>query len=91
MSKLPIVDARVERILLKWGFKVLRQKGSHVFYRHPNGRYTTLYQFAVQIRPIYLLPVESGRSAFSALLLRGGITVRRPADATTSSDRLVKK
>lgn len=43
MSKLPIVDARMfERILLKWGFQVVRQKGSHVFYRHQDGRYTTL-------------------------------------------------
>jgi predicted RNA binding protein YcfA (HicA-like mRNA interferase family) len=40
---LPIVDARTfERILLKWGFLIIRQKGSHVFYRHPDGRYTTL-------------------------------------------------
>lgn len=37
------MDARTfERILLKWGFVVVRQKGSHVFYRHPDGRYTTL-------------------------------------------------
>ena len=43
MSKLPIVDARsFERILLMWGFQVVRRKGSHVFYRHPDGRYTTL-------------------------------------------------
>ncbi len=43
MSKLPIVDARTfERVLLKWGFQVIRQKGSHVFYRYPDGRYTTL-------------------------------------------------
>lgn len=43
MSKLPIVDARtLERILLRWGFQVVRQKGSHVFYRHPDGRYTTI-------------------------------------------------
>ncbi len=43
MSKLPIVDARTfERILLKWGFQIVRQKGSHVFYRHADGRYTTL-------------------------------------------------
>ena len=42
MSKLPIVDARTfERVLLKWGFQIIRQKGSHVFYRHPDGRYTT--------------------------------------------------
>ena len=32
MSKLPIVRARTfERILLKGGFQVVRQKGSHVF------------------------------------------------------------
>lgn len=43
MSKLPIVDARtLERILLQWGFQVVRQKGSHVSYRHPDGRYTTI-------------------------------------------------
>jgi len=43
MSKLPIVDARTfERILLKWGSQIVRQRGSHVFYRHPDGRYTTL-------------------------------------------------
>ncbi|MFZ1659563.1 MAG: type II toxin-antitoxin system HicA family toxin [Flavobacteriales bacterium] len=43
MSKLPVVDARTfERVLFKWGFAVVRQKGSHVFYRHPDGRYTTL-------------------------------------------------
>lgn len=33
MSKLPIVDARsFERILLKWGFVIIRQKGSQVAY-----------------------------------------------------------
>ena len=43
MSKLPIVDARTfDRILQKWGFQIVRQKGSHVFYRHADGRYTTL-------------------------------------------------
>ena len=41
MSKLPIVDARTfERLLMKWGFQAVRQKGSHVFYRHADGRYT---------------------------------------------------
>lgn len=43
MSKLPIVDAQTfEKVLLQLGFKAVRQKGSHVFYRHPDGRYTTL-------------------------------------------------
>ncbi|HEY5314930.1 MAG TPA: type II toxin-antitoxin system HicA family toxin [Pirellulales bacterium] len=43
MSKLPIVNARtMEELLLKLGFAATRQKGSHVFYRHPEGRTTTV-------------------------------------------------
>ena len=32
----------MEKILLNLGFERARQKGSHVFYRHPDGRTTTL-------------------------------------------------
>ena len=43
MSKLPLVDAKTfEKLLLFLGFEIKRQKGSHVFYRHVDGRYTTL-------------------------------------------------
>ena len=43
MSKLPVTDAKsLEKILLKLGFKLMRQKGSHRFYRHYDGRYTTI-------------------------------------------------
>jgi predicted RNA binding protein YcfA (HicA-like mRNA interferase family) len=43
MTRLPIVDfKRMEKVLLKLGFQAERQKGSHVFYRHPDGRTTTL-------------------------------------------------
>ncbi len=43
MSKLPIVDARtMDRILRAFGFTPVRQKGSHAFYRHPDGRTTTV-------------------------------------------------
>jgi predicted RNA binding protein YcfA (HicA-like mRNA interferase family) len=43
MSRLPIVDARtMEKLLFVLGFATVRQKGSHVFYRHPDGRLTTL-------------------------------------------------
>lgn len=43
MSRLPIIDSKsFEKILLKLGFTFIRQKGSHAFYRHPDGRYTTL-------------------------------------------------
>jgi predicted RNA binding protein YcfA (HicA-like mRNA interferase family) len=43
MSKLPVVSAKAfEKILLKLGFEIIRQKGSHRFYKHPDGRYTTI-------------------------------------------------
>jgi len=43
MTRLPIVTAKtLERILLDLGFERVRQKGSHVFYRHPDGRTTTI-------------------------------------------------
>ena len=43
MSKLPVLSAKeFEKILLLIGFVKIRQKGSHAFYRHPDGRYTTL-------------------------------------------------
>ena len=43
MSRLPVVKAaRLEKVLLHLGFLLQRQKGSHKFYRHPDGRYTTI-------------------------------------------------
>ncbi len=43
MSRLPIVNFQtMEKLLLKLGFEAVRQKGSHAFYRHPDGRTTTL-------------------------------------------------
>jgi predicted RNA binding protein YcfA (HicA-like mRNA interferase family) len=32
----------MEKLLLRLGFVRVRQKGSHVFYRHPDGRTTTV-------------------------------------------------
>jgi len=43
MSRFPLTDAKsLERVLLLLGFAFIRQKGSHKFYRHPDGRYTTI-------------------------------------------------
>lgn len=43
MSRLPIVDFKMmEKVLHHLGFVAVRQKGSHVFYRHPDGRTTTV-------------------------------------------------
>lgn len=43
MTRLPVVTFRImEKILLHLGFQAVRQKGSHVFYVHPDGRTTTV-------------------------------------------------
>jgi len=43
LSKLRLIDAnRMERLLFRLGFEKVRQKGSHAFYRHPDGRVTTV-------------------------------------------------
>ncbi|OUL33209.1 hypothetical protein BV372_17105 [Nostoc sp. T09] len=43
MSRLPIVNFKtMEKVLLSLGFEAVRQKGSHVFYRHTDGRTTTV-------------------------------------------------
>ena len=43
MTRLSIVDFKtMEKVLLSLGFQPIRQKGSHVFYRHPDGRTTPL-------------------------------------------------
>ncbi|MBO3460797.1 type II toxin-antitoxin system HicA family toxin [Aetokthonos hydrillicola] len=43
MSRLPIVNFKtMEKVLLHLGFEQARQKGSHVFYKHPDGRTTTV-------------------------------------------------
>jgi predicted RNA binding protein YcfA (HicA-like mRNA interferase family) len=43
MSKLPMANFKtMEKILRRLGFAAVRQKGSHVFYRHTDGRTTTL-------------------------------------------------
>lgn len=43
MSKLPIINCqKMNQILINLGFQKVRQKGSHVFYRHPDGRTTTV-------------------------------------------------
>jgi predicted RNA binding protein YcfA (HicA-like mRNA interferase family) len=43
MTHLPIVDFKtMEKVLFQLGFHNTRSKGSHFFYRHPDGRTTTL-------------------------------------------------
>jgi predicted RNA binding protein YcfA (HicA-like mRNA interferase family) len=43
MSRLPVANFKtMDKILRHLGFTAVRQKGSHVFYRHTDGRTTTL-------------------------------------------------
>ena len=43
MEKLPQLDAiKLSKILKKLGFKFLRQKGSHMFFKHSDGRTTVV-------------------------------------------------
>ena len=43
MTRLPIINFRtMERLLFRLGFERIRQKGSHIFYRHADGRRTTV-------------------------------------------------
>lgn len=42
-GKVPILKARdIMRILHRLGFTAVRQAGSHIFYKHPDGRTTVV-------------------------------------------------
>lgn len=56
MTKLPSLTAKqVIKILLKLGFTKVRQKGSHAFFSHPDGRNT-------------VVPIHSSRTLGKGLL-----------------------
>jgi predicted RNA binding protein YcfA (HicA-like mRNA interferase family) len=58
MSSIPVLKpVEVERILERLGFVLVRQRGSHRQYRHPDGRVTTV-------------PFHQGRDIAPALLQR---------------------
>lgn len=43
MPKLPLIPAKdIFKVLTKLGFEKIRQEGSHVFFRHPDGRTTVI-------------------------------------------------
>lgn len=56
MTKIPVISAKaLERVIIKLGFKKTRQKGSHAFYRHIDGRTTTIpHHKGRDISPILL-------------------------------------
>lgn len=65
----------MEKILLGLGFTRVRQRGSHVFYRHPDGRTTTLPHHSGRdiARPLLreiLHDIELSPEGFASLLGR---------------------
>lgn len=43
MPKLPLLKPeQLARILVKLGFRLVRQEGSHMFFEHPDGRTTVI-------------------------------------------------
>jgi len=78
MSKLPsLTGKRVVQALQKAGFQVIRQKSSHAFLRHPDGRSTLVPLHAGEtigpglLRKI-LRDVEMTRDEFFTLLEKRG-------------------
>jgi predicted RNA binding protein YcfA (HicA-like mRNA interferase family) len=76
VSKLPLLDARqMEKLLGELGFSPVRQRGSHVFYRHADGRTTTLPHHAGQViaRPLLRKVLQDIRltpNEFTAMVAR---------------------
>lgn len=74
MSKLPALKPReLVRVLHRVGFEPIRQKGSHLYMRHPDGRATVVPMHAGEDLPPGLLrsilhDVELTRNEFLELL-----------------------
>lgn len=50
MTKFPLLTAQdLSRILNKLGFELKRQKGSHMFFEHPDGRTTVIPNHAGEV------------------------------------------
>ena len=59
MSKLPQLNAiQLSKILKKMGFEFIRQEGSHMFFRHADGRTTVIPNHpGEEIGPCLLLKI----------------------------------
>ena len=59
MSKLPVVKSKdLEKVLFKLGFNKVRQKGSHAFYRHNDGKCTVIpHHPGRDLSPILVLKI----------------------------------
>jgi len=55
MRLTPIRPQRLEKLLFELGFAPIRQRGSHVFYRHSDGRTTSIpFHGGEDIGPVLL-------------------------------------
>lgn len=75
MAKLPRLDAiQLSKILKKLGFKFIRQRGSHMFFKHTDGRTTVVpYHSKEKIGPgllnkIIKEDIQISRKEFEGLL-----------------------
>ncbi|PKP59670.1 MAG: hypothetical protein CVT88_04925 [Candidatus Altiarchaeales archaeon HGW-Altiarchaeales-1] len=58
MKLAPISPKELEKSIKKLGFEPVRQKGSHVFYRHSDGRTTTIpFHGNQEIGPVLLAKI----------------------------------
>ena len=69
----PISPKKLEKVLLKMGFTPTRQSGSHVFYKHPDGRCTTIpfhgnYEIGVVLLCKILKETKVSREEFERCL-----------------------
>ena len=75
MPKLPLLNAKeLAKVLGKLGFQLLRQEGSHMFFRHPDGRTTVVPNHQGEeidrglLNKIIRKDIQIGRDAFQRLL-----------------------
>ena len=69
----PVKPRKLEKLILRLGFKPLRQKGSHVFYEHPDGRTTTIpfhgdREISAQLLKPIMAEIKLSREEFLKLL-----------------------
>ncbi len=73
MGTIPVLKPReVERLLERVGFVLIRQRGSHRQYRHPDGRQTTLpFHGNRDVSPILLRQIARDIGLTPEQLLQG--------------------
>jgi predicted RNA binding protein YcfA (HicA-like mRNA interferase family) len=69
MPKLPRVTAReIVRALKRAGFSLVRQTGSHAFFRHPDGRFVNIPMHAGDLKTPTLAAILKAAGVSSAEL-----------------------